>query len=483
MILKHSAYNLIGNVLTSIVSLVCIRAFFNLLGAEKFGIVSLLWIIVGYFGLFDLGLSRAVALRVAQKTHTGVSAGNVIFTGILFSGAITGFTLIAMVGIAPWVLGWSATLAEASRGHGFRWALSLGVIIASVTMSAVAAGVLEGRQKFFTVNVVGVISNVLWQVCPIIAVLKWGAELNVVINAAVTARLLSAIVLMLVATSYFNDIVVEIPCRKEVMFFLRFGSSLTITNIVSPIITSVDQLLIGSVLGAGRLSYYSIPSSLAARTSIVAGALARAMFPRLSMGDLVAGTALAQRSVAPIAIVMTAIVVIGIIFSRIILAIWIGADFATEAAPILQILLVGMWANSFAHVPAALMQAQGRPWLVARIQLFELVPYLSALYVAIKWYGLEGAAMVWSCRFVVDSALHIKVANLKIEWLSVFVPAAMLIFTSIWVSVYAVNALSVILIVLALSVCVLLWAVVVSPEMFEVSYQVIRSVSSIRKRG
>ena len=39
----------------------------RLLGVDRFGVLALAWIIVGYFSLFDLGMGRALTKLVADK--------------------------------------------------------------------------------------------------------------------------------------------------------------------------------------------------------------------------------------------------------------------------------------------------------------------------------------------------------------------------------------------------------------------------------
>jgi len=59
-------------------------------------------------------------------------------------------------------------------------------------------------------------------------------------------------------------------------------------------------------------------------------------------------------------------------------------------------------------------QAQGRPDLVAKITLFEVIPYLAVLWILISLFGLRGAAIAWTLRAAVDTLLQIKIAGLRL---------------------------------------------------------------------
>ena len=48
-----------GSLIPMVVALVAIPIMLEKLGLERFGLLTLAWLIVGYFSLFDFGLGRA----------------------------------------------------------------------------------------------------------------------------------------------------------------------------------------------------------------------------------------------------------------------------------------------------------------------------------------------------------------------------------------------------------------------------------------
>jgi O-antigen/teichoic acid export membrane protein len=67
--------------------------------------------------------------------------------------------------------------------------------------------------------------------------------------------------------------------------------------------------------------------------------------------------------------------------------------------------------NCIAFIPFALVQGAGRPDLTAKLHLAELPVYLAALYVLVRLYGIEGAAIAWTGRVAVDAAALFLFAN------------------------------------------------------------------------
>ena len=56
---KDSVLNLITQVLVSVVAFLCVPSIVRMLGVEKFGLLSILWLFVGYFSLLDFGIGAA----------------------------------------------------------------------------------------------------------------------------------------------------------------------------------------------------------------------------------------------------------------------------------------------------------------------------------------------------------------------------------------------------------------------------------------
>ena len=96
-----------------------------------------------------------------------------------------------------------------------------------------------------------------------------------------------------------------------------------------------------------------------------------------------------------LAAVTLPLTVAAVIVIKPFLSLWVGANFAEIAAPVGEILLVGVWINNLAWVPAVMLQGQGRPAIVAKLHALELVPYAAILWIGMAWAGLQGAAWAW----------------------------------------------------------------------------------------
>jgi O-antigen/teichoic acid export membrane protein len=91
------------------------------------------------------------------------------------------------------------------------------------------------------------------------------------------------------------------------------------------------------------------------------------------------------------------LVLLVVSFAREILTVWISASFATHSATVLAWLAIGVFFSSMGRIPWTLL-ISCRPDLPAKLVLFEAPLYVSILYVMIRHWGLEGAAMAWTVR-------------------------------------------------------------------------------------
>ena len=71
LLARNTFWNLAGSVAPMGVAAVCIPLLIKGLGTDRFGVLTLVWALIGYATLFDLGLGRALTQLVANKLGTG----------------------------------------------------------------------------------------------------------------------------------------------------------------------------------------------------------------------------------------------------------------------------------------------------------------------------------------------------------------------------------------------------------------------------
>ena len=403
---RNTVYNVAGAASSIVVALATIPPYLHQIGEARYGVLALVWLLLGYFGLFDLGLSRATANHIARlrgKAHAEQEA--VFWTAMILNlglGVIGGLVLYFAGGplLYHWLKASPAVHAEAVAA--LPW---IAAAVPVATSTAVMTGALTGQQRFGVVNLVQVGGMLLFQTVPLLVAFAIGPALYIIIPAAVLARSVVLVPLFLAVKRMLPLVGRPRVDRARARELLGYGAWVTVTNVVGPILSTFDRFFIGAILGAASVAYYDVPFRLAQKAQIVPGALSQALFPRLS-GET-QGNAAATSFTATAAIngFMTPLAVVAILLMDPFLTLWVGVDFARRATPVGLALLLGTWANSLAFIPFAKLQAEGRPGWVAKVHLLEVVPYVAGLWWALNQFGLVGAAFAWTARATVDAAL------------------------------------------------------------------------------
>lgn len=413
LLLENTGLNLLGQVVPLFVALLTIPYIIHGLGVERFGILSLAWVILGYFSLVDLGLSRATTKFVAEVLGAGKfeRIPQIIWTSLLVQVGLGAFGGIILAIVTPFLVENTFKIpdslaAEANAAFYFL-AFSVPVVICSSNLR----GVLEASQRFDLINAVKIPLNSCAFLLPAIAV-SLGVGLAGIIVLLNTAWLGSVIIYGLLNSRVFPGF-----GRPSFNFaylppLLNFAGWVTLCNVLIPILVYLDRFLIGALISVRAVAYYTAPYEVSSRLLIVPGALAATFFPAwsaLSRSDMRKRNALYSRSLKYIVLLLGPFVAVATLFSREILGWWLGNVFAEESTRVFQFLAVGMLLNALTQMPANILDAIGRPDLRAKLFLAYIPVYLLMLWFLVTRYGIEGAALAWLLRSGLELILFLAI--------------------------------------------------------------------------
>ncbi|MEE4540290.1 MAG: flippase [Erythrobacter sp.] len=396
---RNSLLNIAGALVPLIVALVTIPLFIGLIGTERYGALAVAWLVLGYFGMFDLGLGPATAQRIASLDHsTPEHRARVFWTAFVVNVAV------GLVGGALLYAGMRYFLVEQFKAdplliaemlEALPW-LALAVPVA--TLTGVARGGLQGRGKFLDINVANILSTSLFQILPLVVAYLNGPSLTALVMAAVAGRIIGFVIIY---ARVHRHLLRALPVgfdRAEWLPLLKFGGWVSITTMIGPLMVASDRLLIGALLSASAVAVYSVAFDIARRISLVPQAYGMAAFPQFARLDAEASHRLTQRSIGALGLVMTAPLVALLFLIEPFLKLWLGVDLGTEAADPARILIIAYWGNAFAVIPFVRIQGHGRPHVVTLATLAQAPLLIAALYFATEAAGLVGAALAVAVR-------------------------------------------------------------------------------------
>jgi O-antigen/teichoic acid export membrane protein len=415
-VFRNTLWNLVGQLAPLLAAVFAIPVLVNQAGVERFGVLSLAWLVIGYFSLFDLGLGRALIKLIAEKIGAECTeeipelVWTTLFLMVLLGAVGGGVILGATEWLVVSVLNIPVELQNEALSAFRLLAWSVPIVIITTGLR----GILEAYQRFDLVNLVRVPMGVLTFVGPI-AVLPFSNQLDAMVQVLVVLR----IILCLVHAALCERVVPGLMRRMSVSFrhvrpLLGLGGWMTVTNVVGPVMVYIDRFVIGSVLSVAAVAYYVTPYEIITKLLVIPTALMGVLFPAFSVslaGDRAQAIDLFQRAVRWIFLALFPAVFLATVFASDALRLWLSAEFSIKGTEVLQWLAAGVLLNGLAQIPFTFVQSAGRPDFTAKLHFVELPFYLLGLWVCISHWGVAGAAAAWTLRSAFDTVALFAMAG------------------------------------------------------------------------
>ena len=415
MLIRHTAYNLLGLGLPLIVAVGTIPVLISELGADRFGLLTLIWAVVSYFGLFDLGLGRALTQQLSTAFARGEEEriGPLVWTALaimLCLGIVAG---LLMAFLASWGVGTLQAVPDRTEAVNAVYAMATSMPF--IVLTAGLRGVLEARHAFGTINLIRLPMGLFTFLGPLLVVLYFSGNLSTIAWVLVSGRVVACLAHAWFVWRELPSLQKNFAIHRQLAASLcASGGWLSVSNVVSPFMGYVDRFVIGATVSAAAVAYYATPNELITKLWIIPGALTSVLFPTFAAQAARQGEqawTLFKQAVQGLFAVMLPISVGLVLFAHDLLALWINPDFAAHSAPVLQLFAVGILINCLAHVPFTLIQSAGTARSTAIVHCVELPFFLVALWWFTFKFGVTGAAMAWVLRMVVDTALMFLISG------------------------------------------------------------------------
>ena len=419
-IVDNLAWNLAGEVLPAVAAVVAIPLLVHRLGAERFGVLTVSWMMAGYFGLFDLGLGRALTQAMAQHWSRGGGAAvaMLFWTAFAMMLVVSAAAAIALALLAPWLAHGALRIPPALQREtllGF-YLIASGLPML-ITASALRA-VLIAADRFDLLNLIRTPVGIMSFAAPVV-LLPFTHNLAWLIGALVLNRAISWALYLAVIIYALPDLRARVAIDLgAVLPLLGFGAWITVSSVIAPILVYLDRFLIGGLLSIAALTAYSVPMEIVSKSFILPAAVSGVMFPAFARSFSAARgapTALFVRSVKLVALVLCPFCAAVVTFAPQIMSLWIDGRFAQQSSRVLQILAVGAFITGLAWIPLALLHGARRPDLPAKIHLIDFPLYALVLWMSIRKFGLSGAAFTWSGRMFFENLALFAMASRFIE--------------------------------------------------------------------
>lgn len=408
LLVRNIGLSFAGQAVPILAAVVSVPILVRDLGVDRFGVLTIAWVVVGYFGVLDLGLGRALTQALAHRL--GIDErfrGDEIIVAALL--AMLGLSVIAALSVAlvaPWlaseVLRVPAALVDETR-RSFLW---LALSVPFVITAAGLRGVLEAHQRFAAITAIRIPASMAVYLAPL-AALPFTRNLGDIVAVLLAARIANWLALFLLVIGSGHRLWVA-PEVAAIGRLLRYGLWTTTSSIAGIFLVTIDRFVISAVVSVGAVAYYATPFELASKVWFVSGAVATVMFPAFTTTAVDRpdrAAALYQRALLTVMPVMAVPLGIAVALAPDAMTIWLGPAFSSEAAPVLRLLAPAILFSGTVLMPVTLLQSLGRPGLLAKIQLAELPITLLLYMFATGEAGIRATAVAASVRAGIELVL------------------------------------------------------------------------------
>jgi O-antigen/teichoic acid export membrane protein len=416
LLAKNTILNLIGYGAPALVAIFAIPLIVAALGTARFGILTLAWVLIGYLSLLDLGLGRALTKLVAEKLgdHSIEEIPSMIWTALCIMLLLSFVMSLILAVSSGWIVVDLLNIPKDLNQEARSTFLLLSIFIPVVIVSVGFRGVLEAYQRFDMVNAVRIPLGILSFAVPL-AVIPYTVKLPVIILALLAVRLFATAIQFYFCSKIVSGMLTNLSvCPAVFGKMLRFGSWMTITNVVNPLLLYADRFFIGTLLSVTAVAFYATPAEAIIHLVLISVALATVLFPAFSASfhvDPKRSALLLDRSIKYVFMVIFPVVFFLVCFAFEGLRFWLNEEFAQNSFRVCQMLAVGVFFSCLSQMPYALIQGAGRPDLTGKLHLCQLPIYTILLVGAIQWAGINGAAFLWALRAFVDAVCMYMIAQ------------------------------------------------------------------------
>jgi O-antigen/teichoic acid export membrane protein len=404
-------FNFLGFLWPVSILLISTRFFVDQLGSARYGtwIVANAFISLAAFAQF--GLNDATTFYVAKHVAAGRrdeaarAVGTTISVYLVIGVIVSAFLWFTAPSLVGTFMG--RHLDQAGRVEAVAllrilvWAFPLSLVHGG--LKAAAAG-LQLYQISMATEMVRI---TLWASIAIGCV--WAGMGMVPLAVAALCAFVTAV---LMGRSWLARVGLPVwprATRRSLKEMMHYGGWTWISSIGALCFGVLDRLLLGALLGREAVTYYAVPQSLAQRVHHLTQTLSHVLFPAIGavQDDKEKLTALYTKGHTAVLLIVGSMVSGGILAGPAILELWMGADFASQAAPVFQwlIITVGLYACSI--VPYYTLLGVGKPKPVAASVSLGGVLFLGvALLVVRPPLGPEAVAMC-SLAFASGNIMHL----------------------------------------------------------------------------
>lgn len=388
----------------------------RLLGPSRYGLWALLQASITWAALADVGMSTASTKFGADSYARGddIAESTVIWTALAVTSFTTAFVAVLGAVYAP------AIAVHLLHQQGTLLApavLALRLVCGLFLVQAVANTINTPqvvRLRWRPYAIINTFYNLLMIVgAPVALALIAGGVVTVSVIGlgAATVGLIGSFVL----AARLQPAILHPHFSKSVLRkLLGYGGALAVSGLATVPLATAERFFLANNHSTAMVAYYAVAATLATTLNVLPEQLVGPLLPGLARleaeGRWQELRSLYRKSLAGLFLTLTPAAILLAFIAQPFLSLWAGPAYGVHSTGPFLIVIVGVWFNGQAWVPASYFLSSGRTKIIAYTQVAEVIPYLAAAYVLTAHFGAIGAAMTWSSLYVLDAVVWFTLA-------------------------------------------------------------------------
>jgi len=423
-----SAVQVAGNSLWSIagwfgallVSFVASPILIRLLGRDQYGLMALLNTILTPMGLLDFGVGEAtvkyVAESIGRKDYVG--AGKHLRSTLAFNLSVGILGGIIILLLSDFLVSTVFKIPQQSQDLARRCLFWVALSWCVTQGRQAFMGLVMSMQRYKILTAATLISQSLTTLAGLGALLLGGTLLDLV-RAQTLVAVMAWLGWMIIARRLFSKISL-LPSfdRPSLRKTLRFGCWQMLSNVGALLAQQSQRWLLAVLLPIATVGFYNVSFQLVAAMYSLTYKVGQVLFPAVSHMQGQAREEQAARLTVQANWVLSSLAIAGFVplfvFADDLLLLWVGADFASNAAGVLRIMVIATMLSCLFTLHHFFLLGTARTNWLAAMAFVQGILSFAVSGLLIPKLGLTGAG--WGMAS--GTAIHVTV--LILMWRRIF---------------------------------------------------------------
>ncbi len=401
-IIKNSGSNASVMIVKICFSFVMAPVIVKALGNYDYGLWEIVFSVVGYMGLMDMGMRPAVVRYVAKfKAENNRNEQEKVFsTAVIFNGSV-GFVCCSILFLWAWL---RPEILAQTPANTERYVFFLVIIGAQVFFQFpgyIAESFHEGYQRHYLKNNITLINTAVGNSVLYYLLTHGFGLVTLALGNAIGISLKYNIYFILLAQKQYGGFHFSRKnfSPKTLSILVKFGSKTFVQSTASTISSSVTTVIIGFFLGPALVPFYSIPNRLISYSRELSSTITNVFLPVFSHLH-----ATAEKKALRTLYISSTKYIIGLTFPMALgacmlgpafISRWIGPEYGQKSSILLYILTMAYMLMMMNPLHQRYLTGINRIGFLARIRVLFAISLAVLSSVLVMPLGKEGVALAF----------------------------------------------------------------------------------------